>query len=82
MFAAVPWGWFLIGIAALVGIAQLARSQMGLKVEPFWIACAAVVLAAGLWEVLQLPLPLAPALLILLGVALVAKTVVGAMRNG
>lgn len=78
MLAAVPWGWFLIGVGALIGVAQLARWQIGMAADAFWVACAAVILAAGLWEVLRLPWPLAPLLLIALGVWLLAKTIIGA----
>lgn len=81
MLAAVPWGWFLIGIGALIGAAQFARQQIGLTLDGFWIACGVVILAAGLWDLLRLPWPLAPVLLIALGVALLAKTIVGANRN-
>jgi hypothetical protein len=81
MLAAVPWGWFLVGVGALIGVAQLARWQIGMTIEGFWIACGAVIFAAGLWDLLRLPWPLAPMLLIGLGVALLAKTIVSARRN-
>ncbi len=76
MLAPIPWGWFLVGVAAIILAVQLARWQIGLTIEPFWITCGAVCLAGGLWNVLQLPWPLAPILLILLGVALLGKAVV------
>ena len=81
MLAAVPWGWFLVGVGALIGAAQFARLQIGLAIDGFWIACGAVILAAGLWDVLRLPWPLAPVLLIGLGIVLLAKTLMGADRN-
>jgi hypothetical protein len=80
MLADVPWGWFLLGTGALVTAAQFARWQMGLKIEGFWVACGAVFLAGGLWRLLELPWPLAPILLVLLGVALLCKVVAGAGR--
>jgi hypothetical protein len=80
MLAQVPWGWFLLGVGILVLIAQLARWQMDMKIEVFWVACGTVFLAGGLWNLLNLPWPLAPILLILLGVALLGKTVAGVGR--
>jgi hypothetical protein len=76
----VPGDWFFLGVGVLILIAQLARWRLNLGIEWFWIACGAVFLAGGLWTLLNLPWPLAPMLLILLGVALFAKTVVGIVR--
>ena len=80
MLAGLPWGWFLLGVAVITLAPQLARWQMGMKIDGFWIACGAVFLAGGLWMVLDLPWPLAPILLIILGVALLAKTAVAVRR--
>jgi len=33
MFVVMPWGWFLGGLGILILAAQLARSQMNIKVE-------------------------------------------------
>ncbi len=76
MLAQIPWGWFLVGVAILIFAAQFARWQAGMMVEGFWVVCGTVFLAGGLWSLLDLPLPLAPILLILLGVALLGKAVV------
>ena len=76
MLVPIPWGWFLVGIAVLILAVQLVRWQSGMTIEGFWVACGAVCLAGGLWNVLELPWPLAPVLLILLGVALLGKVVV------
>lgn len=75
MLAQIPWGWFLVGIAVLILAVQLGRWQMGMPIESFWVACGTVFLAGGLWTLLDLPLPLAPILLILLGIALLGKAV-------
>lgn len=80
LLANVPWDWFFLGVGVLILIAQLARWRLNLGIEWFWIACGAVFLAGGIWTLLNLPWPLAPMLLILLGVALFAKTVVGIVR--
>ncbi len=76
MLAEIPWGWFLIGVAALILAAECARWLMNMRVEGFWVACGLVFLAGGLWNVLELPWPLAPILLILFGVAMLGKAVV------
>ncbi len=76
MLVPIPWGWFLVGVAVLILAVQFARWQMGMTIEGFWVACGAVCLAGGLWNVLELPWPLAPILLILLGMALLGRAVV------
>ncbi len=76
MLAEIPWGWFLIGVAALILAAGLARWQTGGTIDRFWVACGLMFLAGGLWNVLALPWPLAPILLILFGVAMLGKAVV------
>src|SRR5689334_22379409 len=64
------WGSFLLGVGIIIVATQFARWLMGMKLEGFWIACGAVFLVGGLWTLLDLPWPLAPILLILLGVML------------
>src|SRR5215831_950628 len=77
MLVAISWGWFLVGLGILILAVQLARSQMHIKIEGFWVACGAVFLIGGLWTVLNLPYsPLAPIVLILLGVALLGKAII------
>ncbi len=78
MLTEMPWGWFLLGVGALILLAQLARRQMDLKIDGFWVACGIVFLAGGLWSLLALPWPLAPVLLILLGVVMLGKTIASA----
>ncbi len=78
MLAEMPWGWFLLGVGVIILLAQLARRRMDLKIEGFWVACGIVFLAGGLWNLLALPWPLAPILLILLGVVMLGKTAVSA----
>ncbi len=73
MFATVPWGWFLLGTGAITAGAQALRWQQGLKVEGFWVACAIAFLAGGLWDLLELPWPFAPFVLIALGVIMIGR---------
>ena len=80
MLAEVRWGWFLLGVGILILAAQFARRQMKMNIEGFWVLCGTVFLAGGLWKLLDLPWPLAPILLILFGVGLLGKAIVGAKR--
>jgi hypothetical protein len=76
MLLAMPWGWFLVGLGILILAAQLARSQMKIKIEGFRVAWGMVFLIGGLWTVLNFASwPLAPIVFILLGVVLLGKAV-------
>jgi hypothetical protein len=80
MLANFPWGWFLLGVGILILAAQCARWLIGLRIEGFWISCATVFIAGGLWTLLNLPWQLAPILIILLGVVLLGRAVIGFSR--
>lgn len=81
MLVAMPWGWFLVGLGILILAAQLARSQMNIKIEGFCVAWGAVFLIGGLWTVLNFASwPLAPIVLILLGVLLLGKAIISIRR--
>jgi hypothetical protein len=71
----VPWGWFLLGVGIIALTAQIVRWLLNMKIEIFWAACGVVLVAGGLWTLLNLPWPLAPVLLILLGLALLGRTI-------
>ena len=75
MLVAVPWGWFLLGVGVLILAAQLAHWQADNRLDRFWIACGLVFLAGGTWVLLELPWPLAPILIIMFGLALLATLV-------
>jgi len=81
MLLAIPWGWFLVGLGILILAAQLARLQVNIKIEGFWVTWGAVFLIGGLWTVLNLASwPLAPIVLILLGVVQLAKAIMSIRR--
>ncbi len=80
ILANLPWGWFLLGVGILILASQLVRLLMDMKIEGFWVACGAVFLAGGMWTLLNLPWPLAPILLILLGVVSLSRAIFGARR--
>jgi hypothetical protein len=72
MLVEVPWGWFLVGTGLLIAGAQIARWRIGLELEAFWIACGAVFVTGGIWELLALPWSLTPILIIAFGAGLAA----------
>jgi hypothetical protein len=76
----LPWGWFFLGVAVLILTVQFARWQMDAPVEGFWAACGLVLLLGALWELVGISWPLLPALLILLGVVLLGKVIIGIGR--
>jgi hypothetical protein len=75
MLAQIPWAWFLVALGVLVIGTQIVRWQLGLTVEAFWIACGVVFILGAAWDLLALPWPLVPVLLILLGAILLARTI-------
>ena len=81
MLLAISWGWFLVGLGILILAAQLARSLMNIKIEGFRVAWGTVFLVGGLWTVLNLASwPLAPIVLILLGMVLLGKAIISIRR--
>ncbi len=74
MLVGMPWAWFLVGVGVLITGAQLVRRQRGLKIEMFAVIVGLIMLAAGVWDLLALPLPLMPIILIVLGGYLLWKT--------
>ncbi len=76
ILAALTWGSFLLGVGLLVVAAQLARWQMVMEIEGFWVGCGIVFLAAGIWSLLDLPWPLSAIMLIALGAVLLGKVFV------
>jgi hypothetical protein len=82
ILANVSWGWFLVGIGAIVLAAQMAVSRIpGEKADAFWLICGGVFLAAGIWEILRLEWPLAPLLMILLGVGVLWRAFFGKLES-
>jgi hypothetical protein len=68
VLADVGWGWVLLGIGGIVLGAQGALWQRSEAVDSFAVTCGIVFLIGGAWIILGLTWPLAPVLLILLGV--------------
>ena len=81
MLLTISWGWFVVGLGILILAAQLARSQMNIKIEGFWVAWGALFLVGGLWTVLNITFwPLAPVVLMVLGMVLLGKAVISIKR--
>ncbi len=74
MLAGLAWDWFLVGVGILILGAQMVRQQRSLKIDRFGMAIGFIILAAGTWDLLALPLPLMPIILIVLGGYLLWKT--------
>jgi len=74
MLAGLHWDWFLVGVGVLILGAQVMRRQWNLNIETFGVVIGLIILAAGVWDLLSLPLPLMPIILIALGAYLLWKT--------
>jgi len=77
LFAHVGWGTGLLGVGIIILGAQVTRKYFGLKLEGFGIVVGFFFLLGGIWELLNVELGLLPILCIIVGVALLASTLVG-----
>ena len=73
--ADVGWGIGLLGVAAITLGMQALRSALGVRVEGFWVLVGLGFAVAGFWQWLDVQLPLAPFVLIAIGVALLVGRV-------
>ena len=64
------WGYGLIGLGILTLGMQVARYYFDVKVEGFWIVVGLAFLVGGFWELWSIAIPLAPLVLIAVGIAL------------
>lgn len=74
MLAGLPWDWFLVGVGVLILGAQILRRQWNLKIDTFGVVIGLIFLAAGIWDLLSMPWPLMPIILIAVGAYLLWKT--------
>jgi len=81
VLAKIGWGWSLLGISAIILGAQATLWRKVEKVDAFAVVCGLVFLVGGTWELFGLTWPLAPVLLILLGVGMLWNAVFGARAN-
>jgi len=69
--AGIEAGWALAGIGVITLAGQAARVTSGLRHEGFWLVVGGCFLLGGIWQLVQVQLPLFPVLLILAGAALI-----------
>lgn len=60
----------LLGVAVITLVMQLVRKLQGLRVEVFWVVVGAAFGVGGLWELFDIQAPLAPLVLIIVGIVL------------
>lgn len=77
VLADVGWGWGLLGVAAIILGETVIRWNMSLNIEGFWVVVGLMFLAGGLWEMFQVPWPLAPILIIGCGLVVLWGVVSG-----
>jgi hypothetical protein len=76
IWAGVAWllevslGWGIIGTGILLFGLQLARVLLHMPVDVFWIIVAMALVIGGFWELWGVAIPLAPLILIVLGIGL------------
>lgn len=63
-------GYGLLGVGVLVLGMQAARRTFDVKVEGFWVVVGLAFLVGGFWELWSVAIPLAPVVLIAVGIAL------------
>ena len=66
-------GWGLLGVGFLTLGVQLLRYWFGARVEKFWAVVGVAFLVAGFWELWNIAIPLAPVVLIAVGVGLLVS---------
>jgi sterol desaturase/sphingolipid hydroxylase (fatty acid hydroxylase superfamily) len=76
------FGWGLLGIGLLTLGMQGARRLFNVGVEGFWVVIGLGFFVAGFWELWNIDVPLAPIILIAVGVALLYWRVVRTDRKG
>lgn len=62
----------LVGVGVITLLAQSVRRVFGLALEGFWVLVGLGFLAAGLWAIYAIEVPLAPVLILGLGTLLLA----------
>jgi len=77
----VGLGWGLLGVGILTLGMQGARRQFDVNVEGFWVVIGLGFMVAGFWELWSINIPLAPIILIAVGIALLYWRVVRSEKN-
>ncbi len=75
--ADIGLGAGLLGVAIIILGQEAARSYFKLPLDGFWLVVALIFLVGGIWEFLNVEMPLVPVLLIVAGVLLLASALIG-----
>ena len=76
IWAGVAWlmgvslGWVIIGTGILLLGLQVARGLFRARIDVFWIVVAMAFVIGGFWELWEVAIPLAPIILIAVGIGL------------
>lgn len=81
LLVGISWAWSLAGVSAIVLGTQAVLYLSGDRIEPFWLACGAVLLASAIWLMFGLTWPLFPLLLVAFGVWMLGSALLGAFAR-
>ncbi len=68
-------GAILIGVGVISFCVQVVRMYAGLESERFWVVVAILFIIVGVWELLEIRIPLMSFLLIVVGIAFILSAV-------
>lgn len=74
-------GLILLGVGIISLGTQVARRYVGLESDGFWILVAVLFVIVGLWEILEVKMPLMSVLLIVVGAAFLISALRGRSRG-
>jgi hypothetical protein len=82
LLAELGWGVGLLGVGILVLGGQMARKQMALQLETFWLVIGTFFVLGGIWSLLGIRVSLMPVVSILAGIALLVSALFAKPRHG
>jgi hypothetical protein len=77
----VGWGIGLLGVGIIILGKQATRKYMALGFETFGVACGALFLLGGIWELFSVRMSLVPIVCIAAGLALLVSALSGKSEN-
>ena len=82
LLAELGWGVGLLGVGILVFAGQVARRQIVLSFETFWLVVGTFFVLGGIWALLDIRISLMPIVSILAGLSLLVSALVRKPRQG
>jgi hypothetical protein len=82
LLAELGWGVGLLGIGILVLGGQMARKQMALQLEIFWLVIGTFFVLGGIWNLLGIRVSLMPVVSLLAGIALLVSAFLAKPKHG